>query len=229
MRSPGDGRGPGCRRCGPGRRSAGPPPGPAHRNCSPPRTGSSLRSGAARRPRMSPPAGRRPASARGSSPAGRSPGESATARRPRSSPSARHFAGGPSRPGIPRRVARRSPRRRVLGGARPVHLGGVDVGHAEIKAPPHRIDRRGGVFVVVYQVPWPITGTSRLGGSESTPSHACPPPSVWFPRPTWPSQRDGPRSLSRGWRVSARCRSEPPLGLRPGLNTGRCGRPRGRP
>ena len=55
---------------------------------------------------------------------------------------------------------------KILGGARQVHLRGVDVGHAEIEAPPQRIDRRAGVFVVVVPGPLADHRDLALGGSE---------------------------------------------------------------
>ena len=149
---------------------AGPLPGRARRSCSRPRRGSSprpelLEGGERLLQRVL-----ARASAAGSSPAGRSRGGRATARRPRSSRSARRSAGGPWRPGRPRRAARRSPRRRSP--RRPPYISAVSMWVMPRSRPRRRAATAVGAIAAV-DVPGPLADhrrpRDRWGRSDAVP------------------------------------------------------------
>jgi hypothetical protein len=61
----------------------------------------------------------------------------------------------------------------LLSGARSIHLGGVDMRHAEIEAPAQCGDRRAALGG--FDMPGPLTdrGYLALGGTERMPLHTC--------------------------------------------------------
>ena len=135
----------------------------ARRSCSRPTTGSCPHAGAARRRRSSLPARESPASAGDNSPIGRCRGARAIARTPKGSRRERRYAAGPWKRGRPRRAAPRAPRppiprrrpNRIVRRCRRGSCRNRDRGAKRISRSPKSASS-------IYQVPWPITGASRI-------------------------------------------------------------------